>query len=122
MSDCEDYSAMSSETENGEGYELYIPGSKVRAAGEWNPDRSEVPIQINQVFQISNKWAKSNLSKFDSIKIETITLSKYGCPIGGNYWFYIVDYSPIINGQKLWGDGNWFAVLMSKEVIKPIRK
>ncbi|MEE8056476.1 MAG: hypothetical protein V3T17_01380 [Pseudomonadales bacterium] len=121
---CEDFTPMSTRGQDGTEVKLVLPGSKVFSSTSWSPEAGEPPLSISSVFQTANNWASENLAKYDHIVIESIALKKYGCPNSNNkeYWYYMIDYSPSIDGQRLWGSGNWLSVLMSGEVIEPVRK
>ncbi len=121
---CDDFAPMSTRGQDGVEIKLILSGSKVFSAPSWSPKSGEPPLPISSVYQTASDWASDNLTKYDSIIIESIALKKYGCPNSNNkeYWYYTIGYSPSIDGQRLWGSGNWLAVLMSGEVIEPVRK
>ena len=121
---CEDYFPMSTRLEGGKEIKLLLPGSKVFKSPSWSPASGEPPFSISSVFQSVTNWAADTLTRYDSVAIDSIALKKYGCSSDDpkEYWYYIVEYSPSIEGNRFWGSGNWVAVLMSGEVIEPVRK
>lgn len=123
-SHCENHYAVSTEV-NGQKVKMAVPGSKISAAGTWNPSIGEPTLSIIEAYQLAKDWAKENLSRYDSAEIEEITLKKYGCSSSHSdkeYWYYFIEYTPEINGNKLWGGANWLVILFSGEVLVPIKE
>ncbi|WP_416307265.1 hypothetical protein [Neptunicella sp. SCSIO 80796] len=118
---CEKHMVRSTRAETGDEYALIIPGSKIKDAGSWSPNSmTPAPLTAYQAHLLVSDWAVSNLPKFDGIEIRSIELVKYLCFAGlssTEYWYYVVAYNPILDGNKMYGAKNVVAVLMSGEII-----
>ncbi|ATC88749.1 MULTISPECIES: hypothetical protein [Pseudoalteromonas] len=118
---CEDHTPRTTATHGGEKYGLVVPGSKVKKAGSWSPkEMVSPPLATYKAYSLVQDWAVSNLPKFDGIEIRSVELVKYHCLVGFSkeeYWYYIVEYDPLLDGNKMYGSKNFVAVLMSGEVI-----
>ena len=118
---CENHTPISTETMDGEKFGLVIPGSKIRKTQAWSPEEMvSPPLTTYGVYALVNDWAVYNLPKFDGIEIRSMELLKYACrSINSDkeYWYYIVEYYPLLDGNKMLGSNNYVGVLMSGEVI-----
>lgn len=118
---CEKHMVRSTRAETGDEYALIIPGSKIKEAGSWSPKSMTLPsLTTYQAHLLVSDWAVSYLPKFDGIEIRSIELIKYLCFVGvssAEYWYYVVAYNPVLDGNKMYGAKNVVAVLMSGEII-----
>lgn len=118
---CEDFSPYSAKGNDGKETKLIIPGSKIFNSLGWDPELALEPeLSILTVHNMSIRWATENLPEYDGVDITSISLKKYGCMPPNSqkkYWYYLVEYNPIINGNSMFGSGTWLAVLLSGEVI-----
>ena len=118
---CEDHTPRTTATNSGEKYGLIVPGSKVKKAGSWSPkEMVSPPLATYKAYSLVQDWAVNNLPKFDGIEIRSVELVKYHCLAGffkEEYWYYVVEYDPLLDGNKMYGSKNFVAVLMSGEVI-----
>ncbi|NMH58696.1 hypothetical protein [Alteromonas ponticola] len=118
---CEDHTPRTTATHGGEKYGLIIPGSKIKKAGAWSPKKMiPPPLPTFDAYTLVKDWAVTSLPKFDGIEIRSIELVKYHC-FGGfleaEYWYYVIEYDPLLDGNKMFGSKNFVAVLMSGDVI-----
>jgi hypothetical protein len=123
--DCENYTPSSSTSHDGKVTSLLLPGSKIFASPSWSPNLGLPPLSVPEAFELVTDWAPDNLPRYDSIEIRSIEVRKYDCFVSGNnkpYWYYIVEYVPSIEGNRLYGGANYVSVMMSGEIIKPTRK
>ena len=122
---CEDFSPYSAKGNDGKETKLIIPGSKIFNSVGWQPELALEPsLSPLAVHDMAVQWAVNNLPKYDGVDITSISLKKYGCMPPNTqkkYWYYLVEYNPIINGNSMFGSGTWLAVLLSGEVIAPVR-
>ena len=86
---------------------------------KWSPGEGEPPLPISQVVAIATKWAKGKYTRYDSVKIRSIDLDERGCGSLKGHWYYIVNFTPVIDGNAVFGSGNFAAVLMDGTVIGP---
>ena len=63
--------------------------------------------------------AKDNFKRFDSVKIQSISLSEAGCEPGKRSWYYLVHFTPIIDGSRVYSGVHFAAVLMDGTVVGP---
>jgi len=115
---------MATNGKDGEEIRMIIPGSKIVKAKSWEPELGEPPLSSVESYNIVKQWSVSNLVNFDGIEIEEVSLKKYGCSPHRSkkpYWYYQIEYSALIDGNILWGSANWLVVLMSGEVIAPVK-
>ena len=123
--DCEDHEARHITDMDGKTTILIVPRSKVVNGPQWSPKSSNVPLSMNGAYELVKSWASTNLTRYDSIEVQSIKAERYGCWFGSSnkdYWYYVIEYSPVIDGNKLYGSGNLLAVLMSGEVVPAVRK
>lgn len=118
---CEDHTPRTTATHGGEKYALIVPGSKIEEAGSWSPDEMvSPPLATYKAYSLVQNWALNNLAKFDGVEIRSIELVKYHCLNGfsdNEYWYYVVEFDPLLEGNKMFGSKNFVAVLMSGDVI-----
>jgi len=118
---CEDHTPRTTSTHDSEKYGLVVPGSKVEKAGSWSPkEMISPPLATYKAYSLVQDWAVNNLPKFDGIEIRSVELVKYHCLAGFSkqeYWYYVVEFDPLLDGNKMYGSKNLVAVLMSGEVI-----
>jgi hypothetical protein len=109
---------LSGTDHDGSRYVLSVPEDKLMTAPRWSPaSPSEPPLSIKDALAIAMKWGKSKYVRYDSVRIDSITLRPtYGCSHSYDYWLYVVDFRPMIEGNTLSGMGNWAAILMNGEV------
>jgi hypothetical protein len=114
---CGNYPVMSTKKEDGAKVGIVIPETTIKSTPEWSPVQGEPPLSISTVFRIVKDWSKHEYARYDDIAIRQISLREYGCTRHASRWFYIVDFQPVIDGNKLWGTANWVAVLLDGTVI-----
>jgi hypothetical protein len=64
-------------------------------------------------------WEKANYTCYDDVKVREISLTKYSCYTTADRWYYTFDLIPTLDGNDLFGTGNWVAVLMNGRVVAP---
>ena len=114
---CEDLAVISMQKDDGTRVGLVVPSESLKKAPKWIPDNGEPPLSISEARTTVLEWAADKFTRYDSVEISEISLRKSGACSGGEYWFYIFDLRPVIEGNSLWGSGNWAAVLMDGTVI-----
>lgn len=99
---------------------LRVSESQIEQASSWTIKDGEPPFSISQVYQAAKTWVKDKYSRYDDVEIDGIRIQPHGCSMHNNKWLYVVDFNPTIDGNKLWGSGNWAAVLMDGTIVGPV--
>ena len=90
----------------------------------WAPGHGEPPISPGRAYDLALAWARANWKRYDSFGLEEIILQTAGCDSSRSKWVYVVELTPVIDGNRLFG-GSWFlGVLMDGSIIapKPVKK
>ena len=108
-------------SENGKGVKvgLFIQNEDFVNSPKWSLGSGEPPLSISKAASIISDWANQNYTKFDSMKISSITLQENGCLVLKDHWIYVVDINPIIDGNELFGGGYMAAITMEGKIIEP---
>ena len=114
-----DRPVLSTEKDDGTKVGLFISTTQIEAAPEWNPEDGEPPLSISTAYRLVKDWGNQEYARYDSVEVQGLRLTAYGCSRVSNRWYYVIDLAPVIDGNKLWGSGNWAAVLMDGTVIGP---
>lgn len=114
-----DRPVLSTKKDDGTQIGLFISNEQIKATPEWNPEEGEPPLGVSEAYRLVKDWDKDAYSRYDSVEVDDFTLSKYGCSLVSDRWYYVIDLAPVIDGNKLWGSGNWAAVLLDGTVIGP---
>ncbi|NVK39732.1 MAG: hypothetical protein HWE39_00685 [Oceanospirillaceae bacterium] len=116
---CDDskHPVLSSRKNDGTKVGLFIQEDKIKNTEEWVPDKGSPPFSITAAYKIIKEWAQEHYSRYDGVNVREISLKRYECSSVPNLWYYLIDLNPVIDGNELWGPGNWAAVLMDGTVI-----
>jgi hypothetical protein len=98
--------------------ELVIDSSKVEKTPQWTPGVGEPPLMIGKATSIALSWGKKHFSRFDGVEIDRISLADSSCSGEGKKWYYIFEFTPVMAGNRMFGSGNWLAVLMDGSIIE----
>jgi hypothetical protein len=109
---------MSTE-DNGKRIELVLDGAAVAKTQAWTPTSGEPPLSVSKAAAAALAWAKVRYERYDTVKITELSLKEFSCFSLLDRWYYHVEFSPIIDGNRLFGPGNWAAVLMDGTVVGP---
>jgi hypothetical protein len=82
--------------------------------GSW---RASLPL--SKAVQLAEQWARNEYKRYESVRVHSISLGEYGCPDQKGHWYYTVYFSPVIDGNVLFGSGHFAAVLMNGVVVGP---
>lgn len=113
------YPVLSTEKDDGTKIGLFISSEQVEATVSWDPGKSEPPLSVSDAYRLAREWGKKEYVRYDSIEVRELKLTKYRCSSVSNRWYYVIDFAPVIDGNELWGSGNWLAVLMDGTIIGP---
>lgn len=118
---CDKASVMSATDVDGRKLELLLDSAQVENTPQWSPGSSEPPLSISQATEIAFTWAKERYDRFDVVEVREISLTSLGCVSSRNHWYYIFDFVPVMDGNRMYGVGNWIAVLMDGTVVGTTR-
>jgi hypothetical protein len=121
QADCGSRAVMSTTRDDGTKIGVVISDAQFMKAPAWSPDEGDPPISIAQVVKISSAWAKENFKRFDSVQIRSISLSEVGCASSKRSWYYLVHFTPILDGSRVYTGGHFAGVLMDGTVIGPTK-
>jgi hypothetical protein len=118
---CESRPMLTSTKEDGSKVGLFISSAQILNTPEWKPGSGEPPLALSKAVQLAQEWAKSEYKRYDGVQVRSIGLSEYGCPGYKGHWYYTVYFTPVIEGNVLYGSSNFAAVLMNGDVVGPIK-
>ena len=106
--------------DNGKRIELVLDGAAVAKTPKWSPAKGEPPLSVSKAAAAALAWGKVRYKRYDSVEITELSLKQYSCSRLSEHWYYQVEFTPIMEGNRLFGSGNWAAVLMDGTVVGPI--
>lgn len=104
---------------NGNKIGLFANAKDFENTPKWDMHNAEPPLSISSAVSLAKEWADSFYTGFDSVKIKTIRIQEYGCWDAKGNWFYVIDFTPIIDGNKLYGSGYMVAITMAGKILEP---
>lgn len=116
---CGGGSVMSATKSDGTKVGLIISNQQIHASPSWNPEMGEPPLPVSEAYRLVKEWSKSQYSRYDAVDVREIALTEHGCSLAEDVWYYRVDLLPVFDGNRVWGGGNFAAVLMDGTVIGP---
>ncbi|MCB1574167.1 MAG: hypothetical protein KDI80_09320 [Xanthomonadales bacterium] len=106
--------------DDGTRVSLTIDGEKVANAPLWNVAQGDPPLSLAHASQIAAAWASKHYGDAGGFQIREITLRSFGCFPKNEYWYYIVNFTPIVNGKRTYETGSFVAVLMDGSTAEPV--
>lgn len=119
--DCGKVPAMAHQMQDGTRLALMIPSEVMRRTPKWTPGDGEPPLPVRDAVSIAQNWARDKYTRFDRVDIAGIDLFGRSCWAAEGHWFYIVHFSPIINGNPLRDTSYFVAILMDGTVVEAVR-
>ena len=119
-SDCSNYPVLTTTKEDGTTIGIVISDELRKRTPQWNIESGDPPLPLSKAVAAAKAWAKKTYTRYDDVKVECVTLNSYGCAIAKNQWYYLVHFSPIIEGNALFGGTYFAAVLMDGTVVGPV--
>ena len=121
---CEARPVFSTAKGDGSAVGLVLSSSQMADTPAWSPTEGEPPLSISEASRIAIEWAEAEYTRYDSVEIFSIDLNRYQCsspdsPNLRSRWYYNFSFSPVIDGNRLFGGGNFAAVLMDGTVVGP---
>lgn len=117
-----DGALVSTRTDDGKIIALKVSEEELFNAPKWKISDGEPPLSITQAYQAAMEWAKEKYKRYDSVKVWSLELKGYNCSTHRDRWLYVVEFQPIIDGNRVFGSGNWAAILMDGKVIGPVKE
>ena len=114
---CGKTSVMSATGDDGKKVELVMDSAIVEKAPAWSPGAGDPPLSIADASEIALAWASEKYRRYDGVEIREISLTALGCESSKAHWYYIFDFTPLMGGNRMYGTGNWAAVLMDGAVV-----
>lgn len=114
---CTNSAMISTTRDDGTRIGIVLPDDAAARTPEWESADSEPPLALSRAMALSLEWAQKAYSRFDSVEISEISLRRLPCSRNRDRWFYLVDFNPMIAGNRMYGTGNWAAVLMDGSVV-----
>lgn len=114
---CGETSVMSATKTDGKKVELVLDSGVVEKTPAWVPGAGEPPLSIADASEIASAWAAEKYNRFDGIEIREISLTSLGCTSSKAHWYYVFDFTPMMDGNRMYSAGNWAAVLMDGTVV-----
>jgi hypothetical protein len=106
--------------ETGRKIELILDSAVMQRTPAWNPQKGEPPLSVSKASRAALMWAKTKYTRYDSVEISELMLTSYSCHRVRDRWYYRFQFSPIIDGNRVSGWGNFVAVLMDGSVVAPV--
>ena len=119
-SGCGKHSVYGTTDEQGRKVELVLDSSAVERGPTWTPGAKEPPLSIAKASRIALDWAKRKYARYDTVEIREIVLVPYSCSAAQDRWYYRFEFTPVIDGNRTYGMGNFAAVLMDGSVVGPV--
>src|SRR5687768_4050307 len=117
---CGKHSVYGTTDEKGRKIELVLDSTALQRGPSWSPGTGvEPPLSVAKASRFALAWAKAKYTRYDSVEIREIVLASYSCSISQDRWYYRIEFSPIIDGNRVFGMGNFAAVLMDGSVVGP---
>ena len=116
---CGDYPVISSRKADGSEIGLYIDNDLVRNTPKWVLGQGEPPLSVAEVSSVAIDWANSRWPKFDQVNVDEITVTGYDCFQDIGYSYYRIKFTPIFDGNKIYGSTYMVAILMDGTIIEP---
>lgn len=115
---CGNTTVLSATSASGEKVELTLDSAAVEKTQEWKPGSGDPPLAVSKATQTALEWGKKHFSRFDGFEISRISLSNAACSGSNNHWYYVFEYTPIMAGNRMYGGGNWAAILMDGTLVE----
>ena len=119
QANCGDRPVMTTQKEDGTTVGLVVTEEQQHKTPKWKIGSGEPPLALSKAIGAALSWAKKNYKRYDDVQVHSISLSSIGCSQARDKWYYLVHFSPIIDGNALFGSGYFAAVLMDGTVVGP---
>jgi hypothetical protein len=118
--ECGNHPVMSSVKDDGTTIGIVIDDGQRKRSPTWNVEAGEPPLPISKAVAAAKAWGKKTYTRYDDVRIQSVSLNSLGCTSEKDKWYYLISFSPIIDGNAVYGGGYFAAVLMDGTVIGPV--
>ena len=118
--ECGNHPVITITKTDGTAIGIVISDEQWKKAPRWKVEAGEPPLSLSKAISIAKAWAKKTYTRYDDVTIEGVDLNAHGCATTRDQWYYLVHFSPIMDGQRLFGGSYIAAVLMDGTVVGPI--
>jgi hypothetical protein len=117
---CGDRPVMTAMKDDGTAIGIVISDEQRKKSPAWNIESGEPPLPVSKAVIAAKAWGKKTYTRYDDVRIHSISLSPIDCFSVKDRWYYLVTFSPVIDGNAIFGSGYFAAVLMDGTVIGPV--
>jgi hypothetical protein len=117
---CGDRPVLTSIKDDGTAIGIVISDEQRSKMPRWSIDSGDPPLALSKAIAAAKAWAKKAYTRYDDVRVDSISLSSFGCATARDQWYYLVNFSPIIDGNVLFGGTYFAAVLMDGSVVAPV--
>lgn len=117
---CGKHAVFGTTDEAGRKIELVLDSAAMQRTPAWSPQKGEPPLSVFKASRAALTWAKAKYTRYDNVEISELMLTSYSCRGVPDRWYYRVQFTPIIDGNRVVGWGNFVAVLMDGSVVAPV--
>jgi hypothetical protein len=110
---------FSTSSEGGATTEFWASDSVLLKTPEWRPADGDPPLSVARAVAIATAAAKAQHPKFDDVEVRDVHIMTASCGRGVTRWFYSIDFSPVIDGQRMFGGSIGAVVLMNGDLLEP---
>ena len=118
--DCGNHPVMTMTKDDGTTIGIVISDERRKKFPAWKIGSGEPPLSISKAVAAATDWGKKTYTRIDDVRIHSISLSSISCLSVKDKWYYLVSFSPIIDGNAVYGSGYFAAVLMDGTVVGPV--
>jgi len=119
---CGSHTVLTTILDDGTEIGLFLTEEQMSRAPRWTPGQGEPPLGISELVDVATAWALQNYTRYDDVRISSVSLNNRSCGSARESWYYVVHFTPIIDGNRLFGGANFAAVLMDGTVVAPKKK
>ena len=116
---CDEIPFSSTVLDDGTKIGVYVSDQQIEQTPKWSPQSGAPPLSLIQAIEIATEWADKEYNRFDNVEVYSIDLRRIGCRRAGEHWVYMFHFTPVMEGERLWGSRYFAAVLMDGNVIQP---
>ncbi len=117
VSACGKFPVMSGTKEDGTRVELILDSDQIKKTPAWSPGQGEPPFSVQRAVEVGITWANDHYKRFDSVEVSQISLRPFGCSTERNHWYYVIDFTPVMDGSRMHSSFYWAAVLFDGTVV-----
>jgi hypothetical protein len=110
---------FSTSSDGGDTTEFWASDAALLKTPEWRPADGDPPLSVASAVAIATAAARAQHPKFDDVEVRDVHIMAGSCGRGATRWFYSIDFSPVIDGQKMYGGNIGAVVLMNGDPVNP---